>query len=252
MFDSRKDQTISSFVHFPLDTTKLTGLCDSNWGPQDQSRPKPNQKYTDLDLFRTRSLSGHFIILHGPLHWISKRQKTTARSSTEAEIYVTDSCVKDLLQIRLILQDLGLEKLFIKDKIPIYNDNMACVQWSKNKTSKGLRHVQIKENGVRENKHLVDIQHCEGKTNLSDLMTKEDKNATHYISIRDKTTPPPFSANHTQIQKKIVSFNQNVNIQTFSKHLSSDHIQRIYDKSPVEYNQNHWKCTYANNIATRK
>ena len=217
VFDSRKDFSIRSFIHFPLDPTKLYGLCDANWGPQDQSRPNPNKQYDDLPLFKTRSISGHFIVLHGPLHWMSKRQKTTARSSAEAEIYSTDACVKDLLQIRLILKDLALDKDIIKDKMTIFNDNMACVHWSKNKTTKGLRHVQIKENGVRENKHLIDIKHCDGETNLADMMSKEDKRAQHFIKIRDQTVPPPFATiADNEHSKPKVHFCPQVTIQKFS------------------------------------
>lgn len=137
VFDSRQHTSITSFIHFPLDTSKLHGICDANWAPQDQSRPKDNKHYDDLPLFKTRSISGHFIIIQGPVHWMPKRQKTTARSSAEAEIYATDACVKDLLQIRLILQDLNVDKIFIKDKMTLFNDNMACI------------------NGVRR-KHLKD------------------------------------------------------------------------------------------------
>ena len=229
VFDSRKKLSITSFVHFPLDPSKLHGICDANWGPQDQSRPKNNKVYDDLDLFKSRSISGHLIILHGPLHWMSKRQKTTARSSAEAEIYATDACVKDLLQLRLILKDLQLDKLFITDKMLVLNDNMAGVQWSKNKTSKGLRHVQIKENGVRENKHLIDVRHCEGSTNLADMMSKEDKNASHFIAIRNEIVPPPFTANRTSVQNNIqVRFSSKITVQKFIPSATPSTIHKVF------------------------
>ena len=178
-------------------------------------------------------------MLHGPLHWISKRQKTTARSSAEAKIYATDACVKDLLQIRLILKDFELDKEIIKDKMTIFNDNMACVQWSKNKTTKGLRHVQIKENGVRENKHLIEIKHCAGESNLADMMSKEDKHTKHFIKIRDQSVPPPFQANavigHSNPK---VSFCRQVSIQKFYYHQKPLTIQKWINTNPLKVSYN--------------
>ena len=69
----------------------------------------------------------------------------------------------------------------------IYNDNKACVNWSKNCTSKGLRHIQMKENQARENVStgFVKICHVAGKTNLADLFTKEMKDTSHFVLLRD-------------------------------------------------------------------
>ena len=195
-FSSDSNQFISSALHFPLQDTKpdeIIGITDANWGPQDQSVPHPNSKKIELEKFKTRSISGHIIQFHGPLHWSSRRQRITARSSAESEIYATDECVKDLMHLRNIIQDLGLQGQLLNTKIKIFNDNMACVLWSKNTTTKGIRHIQIRENGVRENAHLVDIQHVQGKWNPADLLSKEDKDIKHFTFFRDKLVPKPFS-----------------------------------------------------------
>ena len=59
-------------------------MSDANWGPQDASL---SAVPVDLPSFVSRSMSAFYIDLLGPLHWISKRQKVTAASSAEAEIY---------------------------------------------------------------------------------------------------------------------------------------------------------------------
>ena len=158
---------------------------------KDQSIPKEGKTYRGLELFKTRSIGGHIIVLHGPLHWSSKRQKITARSLAEAEIYATDECVKDLIYLRNILLDLDL-KHTLPEKTTVYNDNMACVTWSKSKTTKGLRYIQIRENAIRENPHIT-VEKVEGKTNPSDMFSKEDKDPVHYLSIRDQTVKPPLA-----------------------------------------------------------
>ena len=137
------------------------------------------------------------------MHWCSKRQKVTARSSAESEIYATDECTKALLHLSHIIDGFRLSCELMNGPTPVYNDNTACVCWSKNTTTKGLRHIQIRENAIREavlNK-FIEVKHCEGKRNLSDMFTKEDRDAPHYIIIRDNimcdkipTEMPNFNA----------------------------------------------------------
>jgi len=191
-FDSDKDLKLMAYLNFPLPSDKITGITDANWGPQDQSVPKSYQPPQELKLFKTRSLSGHLIFLHGPIHWMSKRQKITACSSGEAEIYATDMCVRDILFIRNIIKDLHMDKYFFNPKTKIYNDNMACIHWAKNTTSKGLRYIQIKENAIRELSHLFDIKHIAGKQNPADLLSKEDKDTMHFTMFRDQLVPKPY------------------------------------------------------------
>ena len=148
----------------------------------------------NIDLFKTRSMSGFVIGLQGPLHWRAKRQSITARSSAEAEIYATDECVKSVLHLTNIIKDLELQKEILSETTTIYNDNMATIHWSKNQTSKNIRHLQIRENAVRESVQdkTVTIKHIDGKTNLADIFTKEDKDLSHFIAIRDVILSRPF------------------------------------------------------------
>ena len=186
-FSSSSCSDIESFVQFPLDPTKLKGLTDSNWGPQDQSVPNPNDDPIQLDLFKSRSIAGYVIWFGGPLDWMSKRQSYTARSSAQAEIGAIDECTKTIQQIINILQDLNLHHRHCQGPVIIHNDNTAAVQWSHNMTTKGLRYIQIRENAVREclQTNLIDVQHIGGKLNPSDIFTKEDKDVEHFELCRD-------------------------------------------------------------------
>ena len=73
-----------------------------------------------------------------------------------------------------------------------YTMTAACVCWSKSMTTKGLRHFQIRENAIRESviSKIIEIKHIEGKINLADLFTKEDKNAQHFLQIRNLLVQP--------------------------------------------------------------
>jgi hypothetical protein len=184
-FSTQPNSSIESFVKYPVDPTQLLPFSDANWGPQDQSVPKPGDPPQFLELWKSRSISGFVIWLGGPLHWQSKRQTITARSSAEAEIYAIDECTKCIQHITNVLQDLDLKDTFTSGPIPIKNDNAAAVQWSYNMTSKGLRYIQIRENAIREQiaLGLIQPEHQSGETNISDICTKEDKSAPHFLSI---------------------------------------------------------------------
>jgi hypothetical protein len=132
-------------------------------------------------------MSAFYIDLLGPIHWLSKRQSVTAGSSAEAEIYDTDECVNFLLELTQILDFLEVNDLFMPSPTTIYNDNNACVLWSKCSTTKGLRHIQMKENRVRENilSKFVSIPHVDGKVNIADIFTKEMKDMSHFVALHD-------------------------------------------------------------------
>ena len=57
LFCSKDNDTLQSFVKFPISPKHITALTDANWGPQDQSKPSMHHT-TELELFKTRSLSG--------------------------------------------------------------------------------------------------------------------------------------------------------------------------------------------------
>ena len=158
-----------------------------NWGPQDQSKLRNNATVPELELFKSRSISGFLIWYGGPVHWISKQQAITVRGLAEAEIYATDKCVKCLQYLTNIIKDLGLKANLLKQPINLYNDNGACVNWSKNLTKKGLRHIQMRENSIREQirRKLIAIKHIPGIQNLFDMFMKEDKDTLHFTDIRD-------------------------------------------------------------------
>jgi len=105
----------------------------------------------ELPLFASRSMSAFYVDLLGPLHWLSKQQTVTAGSSAEAEIYATNDCVKFLLELVQLIDFFELQDVFMPGTNVILNDNSACVNWSKRCTTKGLRHIQMKENHVGEN-----------------------------------------------------------------------------------------------------
>jgi len=80
------------------------------------------------------------------------------------------------------------------NKISIHNDNMVCVLWSKNTTTNGPRHLQIRENAIRENQNIIKIQHIADKVTPADMFSKEDKDSQHFINLRDTIITSSFKS----------------------------------------------------------
>jgi len=68
-------------------------------------------------------------------------------------------------------------------------------------TTKGLRHIQMRENAIREQVQLglITVEHISGKQNLADSFTKEEKDNYHFITCRNLLLQPPpsFHTNNT-------------------------------------------------------
>jgi len=103
-----------------------------------------------------------------------------------------DECVKFLLNLSQLLEFLKVKDTFMPSATTIYNDNRACVQWSKSTTSKGLHHIEMKENRIRENilSNFVSIAHIDGMINLADIFTKEMKDVAYFVELRDLFMKP--------------------------------------------------------------
>ena len=93
-----------------------------------------------------------------------------------------------------IVEDLNLSDDLLHNTTTIYNDNMATIHWIKNKTSKNIHHLQIRENEIQESvaKKFVKVKNVDGKINLAEIFTKEDKDLSHFIRIPDKILSRPF------------------------------------------------------------
>ena len=153
-----------------ITTNKLVGFCDAAHANNLQNR----QSTTAVV----------FTFMGGAIIYKLKTQSLTAGSLTEAEFIAAHSAGKVAWYLQFLLKDLSYEQ---SEPTPIYNNNQACIHWSYNNTSKGLHYIQIKENAVRENIQLnnISITHIEGKINVADIFTKENKDYNHYIDMRN-------------------------------------------------------------------
>ena len=95
--------------------------------------------------------------------------------------------IKGIQYIRHLMKQIGLPD--IDYPTPVLNDNRGSIDWidSGCKPTKKLRHESLAELGIYEAKHHneVSFHWIPGKTNPSDIFTKEDNDKSHYKSLRD-------------------------------------------------------------------
>jgi len=168
--------------------TKTNTYTDSNWGPQDASRPLPPDEETrTVTEDECRSIQGYLIMRqHGPVAWGLTRETRISGSSCEAEIKAVDEGTKGTQYVRYLEEELAIADPGIPT--PLLNDNNGAVDWSQTgKISKKLRHVNIREFRVRQARKAgeIDIAFIPGKQNPADLLTKEHKSPDNYRIARD-------------------------------------------------------------------
>ncbi len=93
----------------------------------------------------------------------------------------------NLQNMLLHLQSLGYPINDTDMATPLYNNNDACVKWCYNLTTKGNRHIEIRENATREwvQDGIITVSHVNGKCNPSDIFTKEMCDGANFQQLRD-------------------------------------------------------------------
>ncbi len=150
----------------PSHLSPLTSYSDACWGSQIGSAIRDG---TLLPLFKCQSMSGGIIFRQGgPIAWTAVRQERTSLSSCEAKSRATNEVSKLLMGIRHLADDVREGGNDIADTAatsPLYNDNESCAKWSHNMTTKQIRHMEMRENAVREwvQDSLLKVLHVPGR-----------------------------------------------------------------------------------------
>jgi hypothetical protein len=106
-----------------------------------------------------------------------------------------DEGTKTVEMIRNIMIDLNLPD--VTYPTPLYNDNRGSVDWSRGASlSKRLRHMNIREVGVRDSIRLksTTVHHIPGAHNVADIFTKEHKSSTLFASLAAQLIFPRFNS----------------------------------------------------------
>ncbi|GJT74879.1 retrovirus-related pol polyprotein from transposon TNT 1-94 [Tanacetum coccineum] len=119
-----------------------------------------------------RSTSGSAQFLGDRLvSWSSKKQKSTAISSTEAEYIALSGCCSQILWMRSQLTDYG----FKFNKIPLYCDNKSAIALCCNNVQHSrAKHIDIRYHFIKEQVEngIVELYFIRTEYQLADIFTK--------------------------------------------------------------------------------
>ncbi|GKC03533.1 hypothetical protein Tco_0995143 [Tanacetum coccineum] len=103
--------------------------------------------------------------------WSSKKQKSTAISSTEAEYIALSGCCSQILWMRSQLTDYG----FKFNKIPLYCDNKSAIALCCNNVQHSrAKHIDIRYHFIKEQVEngIVELYFVRTEYQLADIFTK--------------------------------------------------------------------------------
>jgi hypothetical protein len=134
--------------------------------------------YCDADHARNpdtrRSTTGHVFMLNsGPISWNVKYQRSVAKSSTTAEYYAVDAAVDEILDLRLLMEELGLST---PNPTVVFEDNTSALQLMESPiaTTDVGRHLAIRHYRIRElvQAEAVKLVYIPTSKQVADIMTK--------------------------------------------------------------------------------
>ncbi|KAG3097372.1 Retrovirus-related Pol polyprotein from transposon TNT 1-94 [Phytophthora idaei] len=141
------------------DSFGVCGYSDADWAGDIESR---------------RSTSGYAFMMNGGcISWRSKKQRTVALSSTEAEYMALSEATQEAVWLKVFLCELG--EMASDEAIKIYEDNQGSIALAKNpEFHKRTKHIDIRYHFVREKVEdsQVVLQYVSTIDMLADIMTK--------------------------------------------------------------------------------
>lgn len=143
---------------FESRTESLKGYVDADWASCSMDR----HSYTGFA----------FILGNGVISWDSKKQRTVALSSAEAEYVGLTEAVKEIIHLRRFLTELGFEKLA---DTRILNDNMGAQRLAENPVFHSRsKHIDIRHHFVRDawQNKLMKLEHVSTDDIAANIFTK--------------------------------------------------------------------------------
>jgi len=147
----------------------LSVYCDADWANDKDER---------------KSTSGYIIFLNNcPIIWNSKKQKTVALSSAEAEYMAISGAAQEVLWCLRLLKELHVD---IKLPIQLYCDNMSAISISQHDGNhQRTKHIDIRHHFVRElvKNGTLQINWTPTKTQMADILTKSVSSSVFKIHV---------------------------------------------------------------------
>lgn len=164
--------TIDYSITYTKNYKEMQAYVDSDWAGDVEDR---------------KSCSGNVIILaNGPISWESKKQKSVALSTMEAEYIALSEVCKEVVYLRRLLEHMGFESS-VRNATEVYCDNQSAIELNKNHVFHGRsKHVDIRYHYSREarKKGLINVNYLSTDKMIADLLTKSLPKAKHEECVR--------------------------------------------------------------------
>ena len=152
-------------ISYQLGDGTVTGYVDADYGGSMDDR---------------RSFTGYVFIMNGgAVTWDSRKQRTVAVSTTEAEYMALSDAAKEVLHLQAFLSELGVSEA---DKLVLFNDNFSAQKLATNPVFHArTKHIDVRHHFVREvveSGKLV-LQHIPSSDMPADVLTKPLPNPKH-------------------------------------------------------------------------
>ncbi|XP_071579312.1 uncharacterized protein [Temnothorax nylanderi] len=126
-------------IHYKLEYSRdgnsnLIGYSDADWADDTDNR---------------RSTTGDFILQGGAITWNSKRQRSVALSTNEAEYMAVSATAQEAIWLRHLLKEIKEE--LVEEPTVIYTDYQSAIKSAKNSAYRArLKHVDTRVHFIRE------------------------------------------------------------------------------------------------------
>ncbi|CAM8993619.1 unnamed protein product [Rhodiola kirilowii] len=161
--------TVDFGIWYTKDTNPhLVGYYDVNWAGNAKD-------------WKSTS-GGCFFLGNNMVSWFSKKQNSISLSTVEAEYIAAGSCCTQLLWMKQMLSEYGVEQ----NEMTSYCDNMSAISISKNPVQHSrMKHIDIRHHFIRElvEQKVVTLKHVTTDKQLADIFTKP-LDATQFETLR--------------------------------------------------------------------
>jgi hypothetical protein len=127
----------------------------------------------------SRSTTGYVVYLWGaPIAWQARLQPTVATSSTEAEYMAAYAAIQEIIWVRGVLGEIGLDEFELcptAAPTTLFMDNKSAINLAENPIHhKRSKHIRIKYHWIREQiqASVVKLQHVSTTEMVADIFTK--------------------------------------------------------------------------------
>ena len=156
---------ISTTISEPLpkSTSTITDVLPEAFSDADYAR----------DTDTRRSVTGFIFFLGGaPISWQSRHQPSVALSTMEAEFMAACAAAQEAVWLRQLLKEFTCS---IFNPIIIFEDNKACIDYTKNSTNHPrTKHIDTKYHFIRDlvQQDIIKLEPVKSADNIADIFTK--------------------------------------------------------------------------------